>query len=660
LVSRAPRIGSKHSLPDLDPKNSVFNVMVGLEIHQQLASQSKLFCECNNKGAEHPTLTFVRRLRPALSELGVYDPAALFEATKMKSIRYHSHPSTSCLVEADEEPPHSVDRESLKTALILAMALHSKVVDEIHVMRKIVIDGSNTTGFQRTMLIATGGYLELEGNTKVGVQGVCLEEDAARLLSDDNITREYSLDRLGTPLVEIALEPMSGTPQEVLQVAVTLGRLLRASKKVERGIGTIRQDINISVNGGSVVEIKGIQQLDQLIKVIEFETARQRGLIQIAAELSQRRISHPSEHNKDEIHEFAVENITDILRGSSSKAVTRILEREDTQFVAIKAEGFDGILGYEPYVGVRLGRQLAEIVRFYGLGGIFHSDELPNYGITESEVAAIKDRLNLINGRDAFILIGGDRDRVQFAADAIIQRMNQATRGVVPETRAATLDGKTIFIRPRPGSSRMYPETDVLPIKIDDLMLESLKGSVPKSFDSYIQDLMQRYQLNQKLALEIFDSDRLKLFEEIIKNTKVQPTFVASKITEDLTSLRRKGLDTDRLSDQTIKIAFQLLDEGDIAKESIPVILETMLMKDLDDVKQAIQILGLEQISETEVNEIIDKIITDNMALIKEKGRDSLGTLMGRSMSLLRGRVDGKKVSSILKSKLEQGLSRVR
>jgi glutamyl-tRNA(Gln) amidotransferase subunit E len=433
--------------------------------------------------------------------------------------------------------------------------------------------------------------------------------------------------------------------------------LLRASKRVERGIGTIRQDINISVNGGSVVEVKGIQQLDQLIKVIEFETARQRGLIQIAAELSQRRISHPSEHNEDEIHEFIVENMTDILRRSSSKAVTRILEREDTQFVAIKAEGFDGILGYEPYVGVRLGRQLAEIVRFYGLGGIFHSDELPNYGITESEVVAIKERMHLINGRDAFILIGGDRDRVQFAADAIIQRMNQATRGVVPETRAATLDGKTIFIRPRPGSSRMYPETDVLPIKIDDLILESLKGSVPKSFDSYIQDLMQRYQLNQKLALEIFDSDRLKLFEDIIKNTKVQPTFVASKITEDLTSLRRKGLNTDRLSDQTIKIVFQLLDEGDLAKESIPIIFETMLMKDLDDVKQAIQILGLEQISEIEVNEIIDKIITDNMALIKEKGRDSLGTLMGRSMSLLRGRVDGKKVSSILKSKLEQGLS---
>jgi glutamyl-tRNA(Gln) amidotransferase subunit E len=168
---------------------------------------------------------------------------------------------------------------------------------------------------------------------------------------------------------------------------------------------------------------------------------------------------------------------------------------------------------------------------------------------------------------------------------------------------------------------------------------------------------MQRYQLNRKLALEIFDSDRLKLFEEIVRNTKVQPTFIASKITEDLTSLRRKGLNPNRLSDKSIKIAFQLLDGGNIAKESIPVILETMLTKDLDDVKEAIQILGLKQVSESELNEIIDNIINDNMVLIKQKGKDSLRTLMGRCMLLLRGRVDGKTVSSILESKLEQILS---
>lgn len=647
------RIGSKDPTPKSDPKISAANVMVGLEIHQQLASQSKLFCECSNKGIDQSTMTFVRKLRPAYSELGGYDPAAIFEATKMKSMRYHSHPFTSCLVEADEEPPHSVDEESLETALILAMALHSKIVDEIHVMRKIVIDGSNTTGFQRTMLIGTGGYIELEGNKMMGVQSVCLEEDAARLLSDDNFTRDYSLDRLGTPLVEVALEPVSGTPQEVLKVALTLGRLLRASKRVERGIGTIRQDINVSVNGGSVVEIKGIQQLDQLVKVIEFETRRQMGLIQIADELTRRLMSHTGQ---SELHKFTVEDATDILGRSSSKAVIRILNKENTQFMAIKAEVFHGILGYEPYEGVRLGKQLAEIVRFYGLGGIFHSDELPNYGITELEVAAVNRRLSIVTGRDAFILVGGDRDRVQFAVDAILQRLNKATQGVVAETRAATLDGETIFIRPRPGSSRMYPETDVLPIKIDDLILDSLKGSVPKPFESYIKDIMQRYQLNRKLALEIFDSSRLELFEDIVKNTKVQPTFVASKVTEGLTSLRRKGLTPDKLSDKSIKMAFQLLDEGEIAKESIPVIFETLLTRDLDDVKQAIQVLGLKQVSESELDKIIDKVIADNIVLIKQKGRDSLGTLMGKSMSLLRGRVDGKTVSTVLESKLNQSL----
>jgi glutamyl-tRNA(Gln) amidotransferase subunit E len=489
------------------------------------------------------------------------------------------------------------------------------------------------------------------------VQSICLEEDAARLLSDDNIARDYSLDRLGTPLIEVALEPLSGSPQEVLQAAVTLGRLLRASKRVERGIGTIRQDINVSVNGGAVVEIKGIQQLDQLIKVIDFETKRQLGLIQIAAELTKRLNPRASELNKYEIQEFTVKDTTDILRRSSSKAVVQILESKNTQFMAIKAEGFDGILGYEPYAGVRLGRQLAEIVRFYGLGGIFHSDELPNYGIVESEVAAIKERLGMISERDAFILIGGESDRVQFAVDAILQRLEKATQGVIPETRAATLDGKTIFLRPRPGSSRMYPETDILPVRIDDTILNSLKGSVPKSFESYIRDIMQKYQLNRKLATEIFDSDRLKLFEDIVASTKVQPTFIASKITEDLISLRRKGLNPDRLSDKSIKIAFQLLDGGDIAKESIPVILETMLTKDLDDVKEAIQILGFKQVSESELNEIIDKIIADNMVLIRQKGRDALGTLMGRSMSILRGRIDGKMVSSILQSKLEKSLS---
>ena len=222
---------------------------VGLEIHQQLATGKKLFCSCATIESKEYPMKFLRKLRITKSELGEYDPTAIFESTKSKTILYHANPESSCLVEQDEEPPHEVNKEAKEIALIITSALKSNIINEIHVMRKLVIDGSNTSGFQRTMLISLGGYIQVDGN-KVGVQGISLEEDAAKMLKDNADTREYSLDRLGIPLVEIALEPVSGSPVEIKKIALTLGRLLRATKKVERGLGSIRQDINISILGG--------------------------------------------------------------------------------------------------------------------------------------------------------------------------------------------------------------------------------------------------------------------------------------------------------------------------------------------------------------------------------------------------------------------------
>ncbi len=257
------------------------SLKVGLEIHQQLATGTKLFCQCESNEDEEYTLDFSRSLRPAQSELGIIDPAALFEFKKIQSFKYCAANRTSCLVEC-------VNREALESTLIFSLALNSHIVDEIHVMRKIVIDGSNTSGFQRTMLISMGGFVEINGK-RTGVQSICLEEDAAKLISDNNSKREFGLDRLGIPLVEIALEPISGTPYEVMQLALGLGRILRASKRVARGIGSIRQDVNISVENGRVVEIKGVQKLDQLVKVIEYEVNRQHGLIIIADKLKNER-----------------------------------------------------------------------------------------------------------------------------------------------------------------------------------------------------------------------------------------------------------------------------------------------------------------------------------------------------------------------------------
>ncbi len=625
------------------------SLKVGFEIHQQLSTNHKLFCNCRCLETENYETFFVRRLRPTHSELGRYDSAALFEFKKMRTIKYHVASESSCLVEADEEPPQQMTWEALESALIFSLALHSKVVDEIHTMRKIVIDGSNTTGFQRTTLVANGGYLNVEGR-KVDVQSICLEEDAAKLISDTDAVREYGLDRLGVPLVEIALAPVSGKPQEIMRIALTLGRLLRASKRVARGLGSIRQDVNISINNGNVVEVKGVQRLDQLIKVIEYEMNRQHGLTLIAQRLRNNNTSTEVEHGQ------RIEDITDILKNSSSDVVKKSLadDKNKVAFKAIRLKGFAGMIGFEPYPGIRIGKQLGELVRFYGLGGIFHSDELPDYGITIEEVNAVNRRLELVDGQDAFVIVGGPIPRIDFAIDAIIQRLKMIPYGVPAETRAATVDGKTVFSRPRAGAARMYPETDIEPIPISKHTLDMLKNKIPKSWEEIVTTLSNRYNINRTLAEQIFDSQYLEVFEEIANSTKILPTLIASKLTEDIVSLQRQHLDTKILSKDIILDIFKRLDTGLIAKESITLIFEKLLKKECKTVNEAIEELGIKPMKEQELQMIVDKILQENKSIINSKGMASAGLLMGRCMSILRGRADGRTVNLLLNQKLEQ------
>jgi glutamyl-tRNA(Gln) amidotransferase subunit E len=645
----------------LDPAS--LNLKVGFEIHQQLATNSKLFCNCSCEEAKEYDSSFVRKLRPTQSELGAYDPAAMFEFSKMHIVKYHAAVGSSCLVEADEEPPHDVSPEALETALIFSLALHSKVMDEIHVMRKIVIDGSNTTGFQRTMLVASGGYLDIAGK-RVGVQSICLEEDAAKLMGDEKGVRKFGLDRLGVPLVEIALDPVTGKPSEIMQVALTLGRLLRASKRVARGLGSIRQDINISVENGAVVEVKGVQQLDQLVKVIEHEMQRQYGLMVIAQKLKEKNVDVKKVGDR-------IEDITDILGNKASSRIVKKILEGGGRIIAIKVPGFAGMIGFEPYKDIRLGRELGKLVKFYDIEGVFHSDELPNYGITEEEVAAVKQRLQM-NDNDAFVILGGPNEKVKFASEAIILRLKAAVDGVPAETRAATPDGETVFLRPRPGVARMYPETDILPIAITDSMLEPLADKVPRQWDEIVNSLAKKYNLNMKLASQIFDSDYLKVFEEIASETKIKPTFIAVKLTEDLISLQRQGLDASVLTDDVIKDIFTRLDRGSITKESVVLIFERLMKNEPTTVKivneqinvkedmetkivnAAIETVGTSSISDEELSKGLDKIISNNMAIIKEKGANALSTLMGRAMAEYRGKANGQKVNAMLKDKMSK------
>lgn len=620
-------------------------VKVGLEIHQQLSTK-KLFCNCIPIESDEYSIKFKRKLRMVKSELGQYDPAVIFESKKNKIIEYYANPQSSCLVEQDEEPPHNINEDAKKIALSIAEALNSKIFCEIYPMRKTVIDGSNTTGFQRTMLISQGGYLKVNGK-KVGVQSICLEEDAAKLLRDRGIVREYSLDRLGVPLVEIALDPVEDEPKEIKNIALTLGRLLRGTKKVTRGIGSIRQDVNVSIrDGGSVVEVKGVQQLEQLEKVVEFEAKRQHGLLKIAKKLQDLEL---------DISENSVYDITDYWKDCKSKIIQKALKDKST-IKAIKIENFAGMLSYSPYSDVRLGKEIGQLVKFYGIGGVFHSDELPNYGIEEKDVVTVKDLLKL-NQNDAFIVIAAPPSKINFAIDSIISRIREAKQGVPAETRLATQDGQTVFLRPRPGSSRLYPETDIPPIIVSKEELEQAQKNIPKPWDESIKELEEKYKLNHQLAEQVFDSPYIELFEKIAKEYTISPTFIASVLCSTITSLERSGLNANLLSSQEIINTFEFLSEGKISKESVEIIFENIMAGKSKTIQEAIEKSQMGTLSESEVNNILDNIIEENKDLIKNQKERSIGPLMGIAMKKIRGKTSGETVNRLLLEKINHVLN---
>ena len=613
---------------------------VGLEIHQQLNTNKKLFCKCRPIESDEYTEKFSRRLRTAKSELGELDPAALFEKTKSKKISYYANSQSSCLVEKDEEPPHDLDYDAKKISLLISCMLESKIFSEIHVMRKTVIDGSNTAGFQRTMLVSQGGNLNVNGK-KIGVQAICLEEDAAKLLKDEQDQRNYSLDRLGIPLVEIALEPVIAKPTEVKEIALTLGRLLRVTGMVKRGIGSIRQDVNISVMNSGVVEVKGVQQLDQLEKIIDYEAKRQYGLILIAEKLKKLSITISKED---------VFDITEVFKDCESKIIQNALKLK-IKIKAILVRNFSGMFGFEPYPGIRLGKEIGQLVRFFGVGGVFHSDELPNYGINDSDVDNVKKYLKLVDG-DGFLIIAGEDTKLDYAINSIINRIKDAAQGVPAETRGATQDGETIFLRPRPGASRMYPETDIPSISVLPEEIKLAKENIPKSWNDSIAEIQQKYSLNSQLSEQIFDSEYLELFEKICENKKNSPNFVASILCSSITNLQRKGFDAILLKPEHIIESFELLASDKIPKESLEIIFESIMSGKSENVSIAMQSTDVSSIGEDELNDILDKIIQNNMDLVKERGENALVALMGIAMKEVRGKASGKMVNALLRKKI--------
>jgi len=624
-------------------------LLVGLEIHQQLATRTKLFCPCPAELGEEEHDEFERRLRPTRGETGEIDIAALFEWRKGRKYLYEAPTRHSCLVEADEEPPHEMNREAIEIGLAMAKAFNSHIVDEIHVMRKIVIDGSNTTGFQRTAIVALGGSLQVHGKT-VPIETIAIEEDAARKIKEEGLRIRYRLDRLGIPLIEISTGPVMRTPDEAREVALTIGQMLRLTGKVRRGLGTIRQDLNVSIKGGAITEIKGVQRLDLIPKVIEYEVQRQLRLLEIRDELRRRGVK------EEDLAQEPVD-VTDIFGTTKSKIVKRVI-RKGGIVLAVKLPGFKGLLGRELMPNRRFGTEIADYVRFWsGVGGIFHSDELPAYGISSGEVEKVYERLKADPGRDAVVLVAEERERALKAVKAVVERARQALHGVPQETRGALEDGTTRFLRPRPGSARMYPETDTPPILVTADMLENAEKIKPETPEEKLEKLTKHYGLPEDLAREVIRDVRLDLIERLMSEYKgkIPAKTIASIFIVTLRGLKGE-VDIENITDEQLEEIIGMLASGEIAKEAVEELLEYLARNPGTSPRTAVEKLGLGRVSREQAEAIIDGIVRENIGTICERGQRAMGLIMGRAMAKLRGRIDGKIVADIVRERISRAL----
>jgi len=611
---------------------------VGIEIHQQL-NVGKLFCDCSSEFSDEHHKEFIRRLRPTQSELGEIDRAALEESERKMHFRYQTVPY-SCLVEADEEPPHDANKRAIEAALEMSALLDMTPADEVHFMRKIVIDGSNTGGFQRTALVSTNGSLKVDGR-KISIPTLCLEEDAARKMAEHGSEVTYRLDRLGIPLIEIATGPDIATPEEARLVAERLGSLLRATKKVRRGIGTIREDINISIAGGARVEIKGAQDLRLLHIYVEEEVKRQLALLDVKKVLRDRGARRIDPDVKD---------LSGLLRDTRCKVLKGALDL-DGKILAAKLPKFSGTLGPTEGKVKRLGPEMASHARVAGVKGLFHSDELPGYGMTVAEVEDVRSALSL-EPDDAFVIVADEEVKARAAMLRAVERANAGIDGIPEETRDPLPDGQTVYSRPLPGKDRMYPETDVRPILVDEAILESIRLNLPERPEEKVTRFVKEFGISKEQAeslVKVGFDDEFEFLAKEFGSSQV----VARIYLNTYPELEKLGHDPAKLSLDTMKDVLTSLKEGRFAKEAVPKILASVL-ENGHTVDRAVETAGVETVDIESVRSVCERVVHEREKFIKDRGESALGPLMGIVMKELRGRVDGKIISEILSEKIRQ------
>ncbi len=618
---------------------------VGLEIHQQLLTEKKLFCRCPaGKYSEAYDAEILRHMRPTLSELGEYDGTALMEFKTKKDIIYQINHETVCTYEMDDTPPFEINQQALDIALQIAMLLNYNLVSEIHISRKQYLDGSIPTGFQRTTIVGVDGWIPL-GKRRVGLIQLGLEEDACREVSDRGHLRVYRTDRLGMPLIEIVTRPEMYTPQEVAAVGNLLRRLVRSTGRVRTGIGAARQDVNVSIAGGTRIEIKGVPRIPMIPLLIYNEALRQYALLQIREELKRRGIT-------EQTFRYEAAEVTHLLSRASWDPIRRALKKGN-KIYCVNLKGYMGILSHPTQMGKVFSKEISDRVRV-----IACLTRLPNILTSESTEETIDSftwkkirKAVRAASNDALILVWGNDEDVQTAVQEIVIRAREATLGVPSETRQALADGTNGFERILPGPDRMYPDTDLPPLEITEERIERLRAGVPEPVWER-ENKYRKMGLPEHLVSIVAASPRAPVFEKLVRKYRVSSVQIARLLFERTVFWRRKGLPVERLNEAVWEAFFSAVEKNPALLENHDRIFTAYLQE--NTARPFVRILeeySLPPVTLWEVKTSIHRLLKQSDHSFREPEKQ-FRYLMRQVMEPVRGKIPGKEVSALFREML--------
>jgi glutamyl-tRNA(Gln) amidotransferase subunit E len=609
----------------------------GIEIHQQLLTEKKLFCRCPaGRYSEKYDAEILRHMRPTLSELGEYDGTALMEFKTRKEIIYRINRETVCTYEMDDTPPFMIDEQALDIALGIAMLYSLNLVDELHIARKQYLDGSIPTGFQRTTIVGVNGWIPYK-DRRIGIVQLGLEEDACREVSDVGHRRTYLTDRLGMPLIETVTAPDMLTPDEVADVAQICRRLVRSTGRVRTGIGAAREDVNVSVRGGTRVEIKGVPRIPRIPLLTYGEAMRQWNLLRL----------------RDELHR---RGITAAAFKSESEDVTRLLQRTSYQPLrsavdaglvvnAVVLRGYSGLLNWQTQAHTYFSREISDRVRVIAclttLPNIAHSDS-PSESLSSAEWESVRKAIKATRD-DTVVIAWGSREDVQTGAQEIAIRAREAAVGVPSETRQALPDGTNGFERILPGPDRMYPDTDLPPKTVTEERLAAIRKSLPVPVwtrESFYGELHVPEDTVRPLAM----SRLAGLFDGLVRDWKIDPTLAAVALVQFPKRMQRKGLDPGRLTEDQLKNIFKSYKDGRISREGIYLAMSGALALDPPPAVPP----------EAEVDAVIRRSAGRLASLQIHNPDKRAHILIGLVMGALRGLVEGAAVADKVRQFLKE------